>query len=334
MRTSGRLVIGAALLLAVTGFATGCGGEGSSGTSAPPTNVAAGGCAGIADTKLVVLTDDKKLQTVDNIIPAVNKAKSSPELLAALGKVSAALDTTKLIALNKATDLDRQTPAVAAQTFATANNLTAGITKGAGGKITIGTANFNENITLGELYKIVLIAAGYDATVQTVGNREAYEPALEKGTDIQVVPEYAGTLTEFLNTKANGASAAPLATSDLAKTVDGLKTVGDKVGLTFGEASPAADQNAFAVTKATATKYGLTTLSDFAAKCSGKDTVLAGPEECPNRPFCQPGLEKTYGIQFGKFVKTDAGGPLTKKQLTDGTVTIGLVFSSDAALAP
>jgi osmoprotectant transport system substrate-binding protein len=333
MRISGRLAVGAALLIAVAGFASGCGGKGSSGTSAPPSNVAAGGCKGVAGTKLVVLTDDKKLQTVDNIIPAVNKAKSSPELLAALNKVSAALDTTKLIALNKATDVDRQTPAVAAQTFATQANLTAGITKGAGGKIVIGTANFSENQTLGELYKIVLTAAGYDASTQTVGNREAYEPALEKGTDIQVVPEYAGTLTEFLNTKANGKSASPLATSDLATTVSGLRQVGDKVGLAFGEASSAADQNAFAVTKATADKYGLTTLSDFAAKCSGQDTSLAGPEECPNRPFCQPGLENTYGIKFGKFVKTDAGGPLTKKQIEDGTVTIGLVFSSDAALA-
>jgi osmoprotectant transport system substrate-binding protein len=333
MRTSGRLAVGAALLLTVASFATGCGKEGSSGTAAPPSNVAAGGCAGVADTKLVVLTDDKKLQTVDNIIPAVNKAKSSPELIAALNKVSAALDTTKLVALNKAADIDRQTATVVAQNFASQNNLTAGVAKGPGGKIVIGTANFNENLILGELYKIVLVAAGYDASTQTVGNREAYEPALEKGTDIQVVPEYAGTLAEFLNTKAKGPSAAPVASSDLAKTVEGLRSVGDGVGLTFGEPSAAADQNAFAVTKATADKYGLTTLSDFGAKCSGKSSKLGGPDECPNRPFCQPGLEKTYGIQFGEFVKTDAGGPLTKQRLTDGSITLGLVFSSDAALA-
>jgi osmoprotectant transport system substrate-binding protein len=334
MHTSRRLAVGAVLFLAVAGSAAACGKSGSSGTAAPPSNVATGGCAGVADSKLVVLTDDKKLQTVDNIIPAVNKSAATPELLAALGKVSAALDTQKLIALNKATDVDHKTPVVAAQDFAQQANLTSGITKGPGGKIVIGTANFSENQTVGELYKIALTAAGYNASTQTVGNREAYEPALEKGTDIQVVPEYAGTLTEFLNTKVNGANATPLASSDLDKTVTALKGVGDKVGLAFGDPSPAADQNAFAVTKATADKYSLKTLSDFASKCSGKDTVLAGPEECPNRPFCQPGLEKTYGMQFGKFVKTDPGGPLTKRQLTEGSVTIGLVFSSDAALAP
>ena len=75
------------------------------------------------------------------------------------------------------------------------------------------------------------------------------------------------------------------------------------------------------------------TLSDFAAKCSGKATVLGGPPECPQRPFCQPGLEKTYGITFGRFASLDAGGPQSKGALTSGTATIALVFSSDASLA-
>jgi osmoprotectant transport system substrate-binding protein len=61
--------------------------------------------------------------------------------------------------------------------------------------------------------------------------------------------------------------------------------------------------------------------------------VLGGPPECPQRPFCQPGLEKTYGMKFGRFASLDAGGPQTKTALTGGTATIGLVFSSDGALA-
>ena len=44
----------------------------------------------------------------------------------------------------------------------------------------------------------------------------------------------------------------------------GLTQLGDKVGLKFGEPSEAADQNAFAVTKAFADKYGVKTLSDLA----------------------------------------------------------------------
>lgn len=309
-----------------------CGKPGSSGTAAPPSAAASGGCAPVAGTQLVALTDDKKLQTVDNIIPAVNTKAVKPGLIEALDKVSAALDTSKLIALNKATDVDHQTPQAAATAFATANNLTAGITKTASGAVTIGAANFSENQTVAELYKIALSAAGFTARVQTIGNRELYEPALEKG-QLQVVPEYTGTLTEFLNPKVNGANPTPLASSDLDATVTALKGLGEKLGLSFGQPSQAADQNTFAVTKAFADKYGVTTLSDFARKCSGKESVLGGPPECPQRPFCQVGLEKTYGITFGKFTSLDAGGPQTKSGLTTGTISIGLVFSSDAALA-
>jgi len=46
------------------------------------------------------------------------------------------------------------------------------------------------------------------------------------------------------------------------------------------------------------------------------------------RPFCKPGLEKTYGIEFGSFASLDSAGPQTKTALRGGTVTIGLVLSS------
>jgi osmoprotectant transport system substrate-binding protein len=320
-----------ALAFATIGLAA-CGESGSSGTEAPDTASGAG-CAPVAGNQLVVLDDDKKLQTSDNIIAVVNKAKASDTaLIAALDKVATALDTEKLIKLNKSVDVDRKTPKVAATDFATAEKLTDGLAKGAGGAIIIGAADFSENQTLGALYEIVLDAAGYNATVQQIGNRELYEPSLEKG-EINVVPEYAGTFTEFLNKKLNGASATPVASGDIEKTVTGLKPLAEKAGLVLGKASKAADQNAFAVTKAFADKNGVKTLTEFAQKCSGTATVLGGPPECPQRPFCQPGLETTYNLKAGKFSSLDAGGPQTKNALTTGAITIGLVFSSDGALA-
>src|SRR5206468_4297713 len=48
--------------------------------------------------------------------------------------------------------------------------------------------------------------------------------------------------------------------------------------------------------------------------------VLGGPPECPTRPFCQVGLEKTYGLHFDGFVSLDAGGPLSKTALKQGKV--------------
>jgi osmoprotectant transport system substrate-binding protein len=343
MRTRSLLDLGKvaipAVLLALTLSA--CGDSGSSGTSnttkasnSSTSSANSTKCDGVPGTQLVALEDDKKLQTVDNVIPAINAGKGSDKtLVGVLDKVSDALDTQKLVALNKQTDIERKTPKTVAQQFASQNGLDkAG--SGGSGTVKIGAANFSENQTLGYLYADALNGAGYKATVQTIGNRELYLPALEKG-EIDVVPEYAGTLTEFLNKAVNGpakATATPLASPDLNKTVQALTQLGAKVKLAFGKPSAAADQNAFAVTKAFADKNGLTKLSDV-SKCNGGKLVLGGPAECPQRPFCQPGLEKTYGIKFAGFKALDAGGPLTKAAIKTGKVQIGLVFSSDAALA-
>ncbi|MFG1605811.1 glycine betaine ABC transporter substrate-binding protein [Actinoplanes sp. NPDC049265] len=326
------LLLTATSLTAAVVILSGCGNAGSSGTEAPAAGASGAGCAPAAGDKLVVLDDDKKLQNTDNVIPAINAKSSSPELIAALDKVSAALDTQKLIELNKAVDVDRKSSKAAAQEFATANNVTAGITKGKGGAITVGAANFAENATLGELYALALTSAGYTVKVQQIGNRELYEPALEKG-DIDVVPEYAATLAGFLNGKVNGEKAADPSSPDLDKTITALTELGQKTGLVFGKPSTAQDQNAFAVTQAFADKNAVKSLSDLAAKCSGSATVLGGPPECPQRPKCQAGLVSTYNFQAGKFTSLDAGGPLTKTGLKQGTVSVGLVFSSDAALA-
>jgi osmoprotectant transport system substrate-binding protein len=323
-----RVVALATAAIALSASLAACGKSGSSDSAS---SGGSAGCAPVAGQDLVALEDNKKLQTVDNVIPAVNSKLAQEPLLAALDKVSSVLDTPKLVGLNKRTDVERKTPKVAAEEFAAAEKLTDGLAKGSG-EVVVGAANFPESNTIANIYADVLKAAGYGASVKVVGNRELYLPALEKG-DIGVVPEYVGTLTEFLNKAANGKDAATLASSDLDKTVGELTKLGDKVGLKFGKPAAAADQNAFAVTKKLADAKGLKTLEDFASKCSGSATILGGPAECKQRPFCQPGLEKTYGIKFGKTAVFDAAGPLTKNALRTGKATIGLVLSSDAELA-
>ncbi len=315
--------------------AAGCGGSGSSGSgssgsgSSGSSGGAGGGSASTAGNELVVLQDDLHLQTVDNIVPVVNNKKLSPPLQQALDKVSAALSTDDLVALNKQVDVDRMSPKTVAQAYSDEMQLATGVTGGSG-KIVVAAANFGENQILANLYAGTLKAAGFDASVKPVTNREVYEPALERG-QLDVVPEYVGTLTEFLNKKANGKDAAAKATSELAATLTALKGLATPKGLAVLEPSKAADQNAFAVTKTFADANKLTKLSDLKAY-QGKLT-LGGPPECATRPFCQPGLEKTYGLKFDSVTSLDAGGPLTKTAIKQGRVTIGLVFSSDGSLS-
>ncbi len=170
--------------------------------------------------------------------------------------------------------------------------------------------------------------AGYDVSVRTIGNRETYMPALVSG-EVDVVPEYAATAAEFINRSINGADADPVASGDINETMNALNGFTD-FGVVFGEPSDAQDQNAFAVTTAFSEEYGVTSLSDLAANCEG--ISLGGPPECPERTFCQIGLEDVYGIKVTDFAALDAGGPLTKTALRQGEVAVGLVFSSDGEL--
>jgi osmoprotectant transport system substrate-binding protein len=314
----------------------GCGSSGSSGTGGGTASGTAAGssCAPVAGDQLVVLQDDKHLQNSDNIVPAVNAktASADPALIPALNAVSAKLTTPQLIDLNAAVDVDRKSATDVASSWVSSSKVTQGLQKGSG-TVVVGGGNFTESTVLANIYADVLKSAGFDASVQAVGNREVYLPALESGQQIQVFPEYLATVTDFINRAANGADAASIATPDPQQTLAALQPLAAKAGLTFGTPSAATDQNAFAVSKKFADKLGVTTLSQLAGKCGDGSLVLGGPTECPQRTFCQPGLEKTYGLKFASFRQLDAGGPLTKAAIEKGQVSIGLVFSSDGALA-
>ncbi|MFE5534127.1 ABC transporter substrate-binding protein [Streptomyces sp. NPDC056492] len=200
------------------------------------------------------------------------------------------------------------------------------------GKIVIGAAGFTESNVLAELYAQVLKDAGYSTSITTVNNRELYEPSLEKG-EIDVVPEYAATLAEFLNAKVNGPKAPeekPVASSDVAATVAGLEKLAAPLGLKALPAGPAVDQNAFAVSKEFAQKNNLKTLSDLGK--SGLKVKIAAGDECAVRPFCAPGLKKTYGIDVSGIDPKGVGTPQAKQAVKDGVDQLALTTTTDATL--
>jgi osmoprotectant transport system substrate-binding protein len=197
------------------------------------------------------------------------------------------------------------------------------------GSLVIGAAGFTESAVLAELYSQVLADAGYSTSVTTVKNRELYEPALEKG-EIDVVPEYAATLTEFLNAKANGAQAKPLASSDVTATVAELAKLAGPRGLKVLPAGEAVDQNAFAVTKEFATKNNLKSLSDLGTS-KAKVKIAAG-DECKIRPFCAPGLTSKYGIDVAGIDPKGVGTPQAKQAVKDGVDQLVLTTTTDATL--
>lgn len=200
------------------------------------------------------------------------------------------------------------------------------------GSLVVGSASFTESKVLAELYAQILGDAGYSTSVTTVKNRELYEPSLEKG-EIDVVPEYAATITEFLNAKVNGAKTAenkPVASPDAAATVTELEKLATPLGLKVLPVGRAVDQNAFAVSKEFAAKHKLKTLSDLGrSKIAVK---IAAGDECSVRPFCAPGLEKTYGIDVAGIDPKGVGTPQSKQAVRDGQDQLVLTTTTDAVL--
>ncbi|MFE1959296.1 ABC transporter substrate-binding protein [Streptomyces sp. NPDC059479] len=195
--------------------------------------------------------------------------------------------------------------------------------------LTIGSAGFTESDLLAQMYALLLNRAGYHTRILSVTNREIYEPALESG-QIDVVPEYAATFADWLNVRAHGAGAKPVGSPDLAATMRALRALAAPRGLTVLDPGRAVDQNAFAVAASFAAKHRLRTLSDLGA--SGLPVRLAAGDECVERPYCEPGLRKTYGINIIGIDPKGVGTTPAKKAVQDGQDQMVLTTTTDATL--
>jgi osmoprotectant transport system substrate-binding protein len=212
----------------------------------------------IAANGWVVLEDDKGLQSTENIAPVVRTEVLNDEIAGILNAISAKLDSPTITGLNKQVEIDKQDAADVAGTFLQDNGLLPSGGNGNGTAITVGvSAAFAENQIVAEMYAQSLEAAGYTVDRQLdLGTREVSDKALQSG-EIDMKPEYLSSELLFLDPKAT-------ASGDPAEVAAALKPLLKKNGVTLLDYSQANDQNSFVVTKETADKYGLVTVSDLA----------------------------------------------------------------------
>ncbi|MFI7385475.1 ABC transporter substrate-binding protein [Streptomyces sp. NPDC049813] len=196
--------------------------------------------------------------------------------------------------------------------------------------LVIGSAGFTESDLLATMYALLLRDAGYTTEILSVANRELYEPALESG-QIDVVPEYAATFADWLGAKTHGADAEPVGSPDLGATMKGLRALARPRGLVVLDPGRAVDQNAFAVARSYAAEHRLRTLSDLGA--AGLGVRLAAGDECVQRPYCEPGLKKVYGIDITGVDPKGVGTTQSKKAVQNGQAQMVLTTSTDATLA-
>jgi osmoprotectant transport system substrate-binding protein len=190
--------------------------------------------------------------------------------------------------------------------------------------VVVASFNFPESELVAAIYGLAIRHAGIPVRLELgLGPRELVQPALEQGL-VDVVPEYLGTALTSLRPLAG------LAMSDPAAVLAVLDRTLAPRHLRVLTPAAAQDQNGIVVTEVTARRLHLGTVSDL-RRVAGRLT-LGGSPECPDRPYCLPGLRKAYGLHFARFLPFD-----TETQrviaLREGVVDAAVLDTTDGNLA-
>lgn len=189
-----------------------------------------------------------------------------------------------------------------------------------GDTITVGSKNFTENIIIAHMMAD-LVEADTDLTVErkvNLGGSNVAWTALEND-DIQMYPDYTGTIVANYYQEATGTSQETLGKAKELVTEDNLKAL-ESIGFN--------NTYTLAVTQETAQKYNLNTFGDL-AKVAGE--LLLGCEfEFKDRPDGYPGLQSTYNMNFKEVKGMDHG--IMYRSLAEGEVDVVDAFATDGQI--
>ncbi|MCJ7726422.1 MAG: ABC transporter [Acidimicrobiia bacterium] len=212
----------------------------------------------IAVNGWVVLDDDIGLNPVENITPVVRQEVADDlgyEFVTLINGVSALITTAGLTELNRQQSVDGDDPATIAARWLVEHGFTTGAESMGNDPVIVSSFNFGESEILAEIYAQAMEDAGYAVERKlNLGNREIIKPALEAG-EIDFVPEYAGTVLNFLDVTPVG---------DAEAVHNDLIAAFGAIDIEVLQYAPAEDKNAIVVTAEIAAQYGLTSISDLA----------------------------------------------------------------------
>lgn len=184
--------------------------------------------------------------------------------------------------------------------------------------IIVGAKNFPEQYVLGQLYRQALIAKGFEVQYkENIGSTELIDTALRSGK-VTLYPEYTGIMLS-VTFKRKTLPKTAAATYKLAKRLY------EKRGQTLLRQTPFQDRDVIAVSRATAKRYGLKTLSDLKKV---PDLTIAGFPEWETR-WTGP-IGRQYGVKGFDFVPL--AGISAYTLLDQGQVLAADVFTTDPQL--
>lgn len=195
---------------------------------------------------------------------------------------------------------------------------------GAKQAVSISSKEFTEQFILGEMYKLLLEDAGFEATYSPVGGTAENHQALIEG-QIDVYPEYTGTA---LLTHLELAYDPSMSATDVYNAVKAAYE--EQFGLTWLDQTAFNNTYCLTMTKEKAAELGVTTVSDLSGKAP--DVVFGTTQEFTERDDGLPGLQQTYGgFEFKEVLGLDPG--LLYSGLDEGDIDVTTCFGTDGQIA-
>jgi osmoprotectant transport system substrate-binding protein len=186
--------------------------------------------------------------------------------------------------------------------------------------LTVGGKLDTEAQILTSLYSQVLEHAGFKVTEKAkLGTNDIVFNAITSGS-IDLYPEFTATGLAKLGDKT-----AHDVNTDYQTVKAGYE---QKYKITWLDLSPLNDTYGICTTKANATKYNVTKVSDLASQAS--KLTIATPPDGQSDPNVLPGLKPTYGFTFGSTKVLDAA--VTYQAVISGQAQFNICYTTSALI--
>jgi osmoprotectant transport system permease protein len=277
----------------------------------------------IARNELVVLRDDRAAWPPYRAAPVVSErfaSRAGAAFAPTIDAVTRLLDADTMRALNDAVDNGGREPAEVAREFLATHDLGS---RGPRPKVRIASKDFTEQFVLGELYAQALEARGYPVERRLgLGATAVADGALRRG-QVDLYPEYTGTSWTAVLKRQVEPGTSPAA------IWSGVRKGYADRGVQVLAPTPFSNGNALVVTRATAERLGVSTISELAAKADG--LRLGAIPGFDTREDGLPHLRSVYDLRFGKVQTLENG--IKYQALADGKVDVVYGFETDGQIA-
>lgn len=194
-----------------------------------------------------------------------------------------------------------------------------------GKEVTVGGKNFTEQYLLSEMTAFLLVEEGFKVNQMNNLGSSVVRSALENG-QVDLMWEYTGTA--LITYMGEESIADPEEAFQKVKEIDGENDIH------WMNMSEVNNTYALAMRSEQAEELGIVSISDLAAYINENpgELAMASDAEFANRSDGLPGVEETYGFEFGSGQVSQMDLGLTQRSLDNEQVDVSVAFETDATI--